>query len=119
MKNEILRLEKSFLQLQYMNDVNWLNMILHPDFKEFGKSGTMIHKSEVIESLMQCTKDRDITVYNYEFMQVDVNTFLVHYVTKESDMLYYRTSLWVKEERLCLVFHQASKINDTLYLREY
>ncbi len=48
MKNEILRLEKSFFQLQYMNDVNWLNMILHPDFKEFGKSGTMIHKSEVI-----------------------------------------------------------------------
>lgn len=111
MKNEILRLEKSFFQLQYMNDVNWLNMTLHPDFKEFGKSGAMIHKSEVIESLMQCTRDRDITVYNYEFMQVDVNTFLVHYVTKESDMLYYRTSLWVKEECLRLVFHQASKVN--------
>lgn len=114
MKNEILRLEKKFFKLQYMNDVNWLNMVLHPDFKEFGKSGSLFYKSDVIESLMKCTKDRDILIYNYEFMRIDTNTFLVHYETKESDMLLYRTSLWVKEDCLKLVFHQASKISDTL-----
>lgn len=55
-----------------------------------------------------------MTIYNFECKRIDANTYLVHYVTKSNDNLIYRTSIWTadgEDERLKILFHQASTLN--------
>lgn len=118
MKNKILEMEKKFFKYQYMNDKAWLNKVLHPAFKECGKSGYLSNKQETMEALMKCTKDRDIVIYNYEYIEMSTNTFLIHYITKLDNTFIYRTSIWINEEHLMLLFHQASTLNTATELIE-
>lgn len=119
MKDKILELEKKFFKYEYMNDIKWLDEIIHNNFKECGKSGYFFNKKETIKSLMECTEDRKIEIYNYEYEQIDKNTYLIHYITKFNDILIYRTSIWILEDKLRLLFHQASKLNLDIKLTKF
>lgn len=118
MKNKILEMEKTFFLYSYMSDKTWLNKVLHPAFKECGKSGYLSDKQETIEALLTYTKDRDIVIYNYEYTEMSTNTFLIHYITKSDNTLIYRTSIWINENHLMLLFHQASTLNTAIELIE-
>lgn len=111
MKNEILELEKSFFKYEYIKDKSWLDKTIHNNFKECGKSGFIFNKEETIKSLLSCKEDRKINICNYEFEKINNNTYLVHYITKDIDVI-YRTSIWVMEGNLKILFHQASKLNE-------
>ena len=41
-------------------------------------------------------------------MRVDVHTWMVHYTTLHDGQLFYRTSLWIENDDLQLLFHQAT-----------
>ncbi len=110
MEDAILILEKKLFQLPYMNDRSWLDGVIHDHFRECGKSGKIYDKKTVIAFLTDCVEDREIVIYNYECTSIDINTYLIHYITKEHKQLYYRTSLWVMQDCLKLLFHQASLI---------
>lgn len=114
MDKEILQLEKDLFKHEKISDINWLNNTIDDNFVECGKSGILFNKKETIEDLSKCTKDRDITIYNYTYSQIDNNTYLVHYVTNSNNEYYYRTSIWINNNGLKLLFHQASKLNDDL-----
>ena len=43
---------------------------------------------------------------------------MVHYVTKDKNEMTYRTSIWLKEDRLKIIFHQATKLNGQHTLNE-
>lgn len=64
--------------------------------------------------------DRKITVYNFSCDRFDEKSWLVHYVTKSTvGMLYFRTSLWVKEgSALKMYYHQASPLSEPVELIE-
>lgn len=111
MENAILELEKNFFKYDYISNTKWLDKTIHDNFKECGKSGIFFNKKETIKSLMECTEDRKIQIYNYECAQIDKNTYLIHYITKFEETLVYRTSIWIIEDSLKLLFHQASKLN--------
>lgn len=108
MYNTLLTLENQFFKLKYISDRNWLDKILHDDFKECGKSGRLFDKKETIESLIQCTADRNIVIYDFEYQTVNKACYIVHYITKHEYTKYYRTSVWAENESLQLLFHQAS-----------
>ena len=57
---------------------------------------------------MSCDGDRKIDIYNYECKRTNENTWMVHYITISDNKNYFRTSIWVMEENLKLIFHQAS-----------
>lgn len=119
MKNEILELEKNLFKLEYMSNKEWLENTIHDNFVECGKSGLLFYKEDTIETLLECTEDRPITVYNYDYNQIDENTYLVHYITKSQDKLFYRTSIWVMNLNLKLLYHQATEFNDSITLVEF
>lgn len=119
MKDEILKLEKNLFKMEYMKDRSFLNKIIHDNFKECGKSGYFFDKDETIKALQECTEDRKIQIYNYEYEKIDENTYLIHYITKSCDDIIYRTSIWIMEDNLKLLFHQASKLNIELELKEF
>ena len=52
-------------------------------------------------------------IYNYEFIELSKDVFMVHYITKTNDeKLIYRTSIWVNNNGLKLTFHQASILSE-------
>lgn len=118
MEKEILALEKNLFKRQYMNDLQWLNAVIRDDFVECGKSGCLFDKAITIEMLYSCRNDRKIKIFNYQYKKIDINTYLIHYITKSDKDLIYRTSIWVMEDRLKLLFHQASKLNTVVTLTE-
>lgn len=116
MKDEILKMEKSFFKLKYIKDKEWLNKAIHDDFLECGKSGYLFNKKDTIEALLSCEEDRDIEIYNFEIQYMDENTYLVHYFTISEGFLFYRTSIWKMEGFLSLYYHQASRFNQSVKL---
>ena len=118
MKNRILELEKSLFKQIYMNDIDYLNNIIHDKFMECGKSGKFFYKNDTIQEFLKLDSDRDITIYNYTCEELN-NTYLVHYITKSGNDLIYRTSIWIMAGDLKLYFHQASKLNVDIELIEY
>lgn len=111
MYSTLLELEKEFFKLSCISDREWLNDILHEDFKECGKSGVIFDKKETVESLNACRKDRDIQIYNFEYTEAGDSCCIVHYITKDGDEKYYRTSVWKTEMQTRLLFHQATRLN--------
>ena len=119
MKEEILTLEKNLFKLEYISNKEWLEKTIDDKFIECGKSGYLFHKKDTIESLLECTEDRPITIYNYEYQQIDEKTYLIHYITKSQDKIYYRTSIWTMDSNLKLLYHQATEFKENLTLIEY
>ena len=115
MYETLLALEKDFFRCDKMTDRAWLNATLHDDFREVGKSGLLFGKAEVIESFAAATGDRDIAIFDFEVRQLKPDCWMVHYITKDdAGNAIYRTSVWVREGNLKLIFHQASKLNEKI-----
>ena len=110
-------MEKKFFKFQYISDKKWLDSVLHNDFRECGQSGMLFDKMTTIEGLLSCSGDRNIEIYNFECTPLGLNCWMVHYFTKSREkMLFYRTSIWVKDAHLKLMFHQASPFRENVNL---
>lgn len=118
-KGQIFDLEKKLFKYEYMSDRKWLEDTIHDKFLECGKSGYFFYKEDTIDELMKCDKDRDIEIFNYEYVSLSSDAHMVHYITKSGDDLIYRTSIWVMDGNLKLVFYQASKLNEKVNLIKY
>lgn len=119
MKNKILELEKNLFKYEYISNRKWLENTIHNNFVECGKSGYFSYKTDTVKSLLEYSEDRTITIYNYEYKKIDEKTYLIHYITKQEDKLFYRTSIWIKEETLKLLYHQATELKERITLIEY
>lgn len=119
MKQEILKLEKNFFDLKFMNDKDWLDMTLHDNFKECGKSGKLFNKEGTIKYLLSRTSNREIDIYNFECNKINNKCYLIHYITISDSEKFYRTSIWVEEENLKMIYHQASKYEEDVKLIKY
>lgn len=117
MYEKLLSLEKDFFRYDKITDKNWLDSVLHDDFAEMGKSGRLFYKEETITELMSVKADRDIDIYNFEALELKPDCWIVHYITKSEDKLFYRTSVWIKEDSMKIVFHQASRYDQTPHLQ--
>ena len=107
---EILQLEKNFFDVNFINNLQYLDNILDDDYLEIGKSGTLIKKRDVIKELSGLKQNRKIDMYNYECNKIDDKTYIIHYITKYKDKLFFRTSIWQKNNKnYKIIFHQASE----------
>lgn len=118
-KDTILDLEKKFFKLEYMKNPQWLDQVLHDKFIECGKSGCLFNKRDTMEALLAYEADRCIEIYNYEFDNLDKKTYLIHYLTQAEGELFYRTSIWVMEKNLKLLFHQATRLVQSIELNRF
>lgn len=116
MYQKLLNLEKDFFRIACISSKKWLASILHDDFVECGKSGLLSNKEEVIEGLLACNEDRNISIYNFSCERIGENCWLVHYITESEAELFFRTSIWVGEQQPQMRFHQATKLNCSLEL---
>ena len=105
------------LQNPFQYSISELSSLLSESFIEFGQSGRVWHKNDVIQSIKesQSHDDYEITMFNERFQYSDNNVILLMYQVQKLNRLTQgvqqslRSSLWEKnEEHWVMIFHQGT-----------
>ena len=110
-KAEIKKLEEKLLSNEVRNSEEELNKLLADDFLEYGKSGDVYTKKNVIEDLLQEENKITITLLDFEVKLLAENVILALYKTKTSNnKVVLRSSIWKKHITLGwqIIFHQGT-----------
>ena len=100
---EIELLEKQLLSSSTRKSIKVLDELLAVDFKEFGKSGFVYDKQEILNSLLD-EEPRNLTAKYFE-------VYLVTYTTIENGISTLRSSIWKSfDNRLQMLFHQGTEV---------
>jgi len=115
---EVRALELSLLTDAVRKDPSKLALLLTEEFCEFGSSGRVYTKAEVIASLQE-ERERRIAMKDFVSQMIDSSTMLVRYrsvregedgVTVEA----LRSSIWVlRDGRWQILFHQGTLCQGT------
>ena len=112
-EEQFYALETSLFKAEYLSDRDYLENIFHDNFMEYGKSGLVYRKKDTIDSLYNAG-NRDITIEDFTCEKIDDKTYIVHYVSINSENIAaYRTSIWIdSDSTLQLYFHQGTTVNE-------
>jgi hypothetical protein len=112
---EVRSLELSLLAEAVRKDAAKMALLLTEEFCEFGSSGRVYSKQEVIAEL-QCERERRIAMKDFASQMIDSSTMLVRYrsVREGEDGITVealRSSIWVlREGRWQILFHQGTRV---------
>jgi hypothetical protein len=94
------------------NDREWLERLLHPEFREITSSGGMVDRAETIASLLSEKTISPILSSNFELTALGESCAILHYRTCYTDgsRESLRSSCWLCSEgdQWTLVFHQGT-----------
>ena len=94
------------------NDREWLEQILHDQFREMTRSGVLIDRSQTIEALSAETVIPTILSSDFQLIQIREDVAILHYRTFNPDGARptLRSSWWERAEsgQWKLVFHQGT-----------
>lgn len=108
-KDLIEVLEKTLLTTPVRQSQKMLNMLLADCFKEFGKSGKIYCKNDVLEELPGPLSTLFIAD-NFETIKLSQDIYLITYRTQENEQGSLRSSIWMhKNNGWQMVFHQGTK----------
>ncbi|MFZ0456502.1 MAG: DUF4440 domain-containing protein [Ignavibacteriaceae bacterium] len=113
-EKEIKNLEELLLKPDIRKSVSDLSKILAEDFIEFGSSGMIFTKKEIIKSLQE-ESNPQLSLTNFKLKDLGRDYFLATYksLREEDGEKFYslRSSIWLKKnERYVMIFHQGTKI---------
>ena len=119
--SQLRELEQMLLDPAVRRDSGKLSALLAEEFREFGKSGRVYSRAEVIAELLQMEPDgRRITMQDFACITVAEGVALVTYCTvhtapaeaagNAAPIRALRSSLWVfREARWQMLFHQGTR----------
>lgn len=109
----LLTLETELLDPTIRKNAGRLDQLLADDFREFGSSGRIFSKSEVIQLLQHEASD-EITIRNFAATFLSPEAVLVTYQSFRSGALNrsdLRSSIWIfRDERWQVLFHQGTRV---------
>ena len=111
LESDILQYEEDFFSAEFCNSIDNIENRLCLDFYEYGKSGEIHRRDDIINFLLNMKKNRDIGIHNFSVTVLNENVLIAHYVSHEKVTNQYalRTSIWMKEEELWrMFFHQGT-----------
>ena len=113
MKQTIYNLETSLLSAQIRQSCEQLNKLIADDFMEFGSSGKIYNKNDVMESLP--TEDtRKFTISCFEVKELSKDVMLATYKAVENGAVSLRSSVWrLSDDIWQMVFHQGTIVPET------
>lgn len=115
--DDLERLEQTLLTGSVRKDAARVSALLADEFREFGSSGSVYSKAEIVASL-QAEKEADIVMKAFACRTVADGVALVTYRSeratgKDGVIAALRSSLWIfREGRWQMVFHQGTRVND-------
>jgi hypothetical protein len=116
LQNTIYELEISLLNPEVRSSFDQLNVLLADDFKEFGSSGLVYTKQNVLERLPSNTDKVIYAVSDFITKNLSDDTVMSNFKTDRiindtEKVSSLRTSLWRKEnDRWKMFFHQGTPI---------
>lgn len=114
--NTIYELETSLLKPEVRSSYEQLNNLLAEDFKEFGSSGLIYTKQNVLERLTVNQYKVVYDVSNFEAKELSQDIVMTNFKTDRTindteKLTSLRTSLWRKENNQWKIFfHQGTPI---------
>ncbi|MDP4118864.1 MAG: hypothetical protein Q8873_06710 [Bacillota bacterium] len=111
MHDLILQYEYDFFIAEFCNNIENLEKRICLNFVEYGQSGNVYTRSEVIDFLLNMKNDRDVDILDFSKEELCEGVFIVHYVSYEKlyDRYARRTSIWKKEDDCWkILFHQGT-----------
>jgi hypothetical protein len=114
-RQTLLELEQRLLSDEIRHDAQELSSLLADEFREFGSSGRIFSKTEIIDLLLsESSVGRSLT--NLDAYPVSEHAVLVTFravreVAGSPPLESLRSSLWVhRDGRWQLLFHQGTKV---------
>jgi hypothetical protein len=108
----IQALEEKLLQPKTRHSMNKLNDLLADDFVEYGASGMIYCKHDVLEHLPSELGDTHVTMLDFELKRLAQHVVQTTYKTlKHKKNIVLRSSIWKKDTHTgCwqICFHQAT-----------
>ena len=109
--DKLRELEESLWRAETRFDPGYLNRILSPDFSEFGRSGRIYRREEI---MAMSTQDIRATLRDLNVQLIDSNVALVTYISEvqyEQTEIANRSSLWTRTDgRWQIRFHQGTPV---------
>ena len=109
---EKLRLLECSLHGERRSDWAWLELILHPEFREITRSGVSVNRSETITALLSEKAVPFILSSDFRLTEMGCGCALLHYRTFYADgsQAALRSSHWIcsDEGQWTLFFHQGT-----------
>lgn len=112
----IYELETSLLKPEVRSSVEQLDNLLADDFKEFGSSGRIYTKENILERLPSNTDDVIYRVSDFDMKVLSDSLVMTNFKTDKvingtERVSSLRTSLWVREnDEWKIFFHQGTVI---------
>ena len=112
--NHLRSLEESLLDPELRRDRSRVSPLLADDFLEFGSSGRIWTRAEILEMLATETYTRPAMV-DFACRRLAEDIALVTYKTSGKETETLRSSLWTRKARTWQVrFHQGTKIGNEI-----
>ncbi len=109
MVHECIELEKTLLKHITRTDRNMLESLISRDFIEFGSSGKIYYKQDIIQGLIS-ESIRDFKAVDFEVRILSENCVLITYKLFESMKSTLRSSIWIRNTHNTwqIIFHQGT-----------
>ena len=114
----LTELERSLHRCQTSKECKQLEKLLHPRFKEIGRSGKWYNRDEIIAEIELGDSFGAIQAENFNFMPIGTTTVLVTYKSahlgKQGQLTRktQRSSLWTKSSAgWQILFHQGTAVD--------
>ena len=109
--DEIKSLEKSLLQPNTRQSEEALNQLIAEDFIEFGVSGKIYHKKDILTLLPKEQHSNEIKLFDFEMKQLCEDVVHITYKTILEEKVVLRSSIWKStiKHGWQMCFHQGTK----------
>jgi hypothetical protein len=113
-KQTLQHLEERLLTNAVRKDAREVSSLLVPEFREYGSSGRVYSKTEIIDQL-QSEPSTNFSLKNFEIQHLSDQIVLVTYRAVKQNpgslpVESLRSSIWVfRDERWQMLFHQGTK----------
>jgi hypothetical protein len=109
LEDQLRKLETDLLQPEIRRSSAAVYSLLAEEFCEFGSSGRIYTRQEIIEALAT-ESTVSISVSEFSVMRLAVGVALVRYRAVSGESISLRSSVWViRDGRWQMVFHQGTK----------
>ncbi len=119
-RQELFKLEDLLLQPSIRKSTSELSNILSEEFIEFGSSGKIFSKQQIIDALQQESPIK-MTIHNFEIKELAPSVILSTYQISVDDksaqpiVTSLRSSIWkLLDEKWQMIFHQGTLIKQSV-----
>lgn len=110
MYQTIYKLELSLLESGIRHSPAQLEKLIADEFTEFGSSGRVYSKPDLLKSLPS-EESREFIVTDFEIRELSQHVILAMYKTIEEGAVSLRSSIWKQyNDEWKMIFHQGTKV---------